>query len=38
MKNKPKQIRKPNYQLNTISIDEMGGGSQLKKRERKCVN
>jgi len=34
MKNKPKQIMKPNSQLNTILIDKILGGSQLKK-ERK---
>jgi hypothetical protein len=29
MKSKPKQIMKPNSQLNTILIDEVGKKSQL---------
>jgi hypothetical protein len=35
MKNKPKQIMKPNSQLNTILIDKILGGESIKKREKK---
>jgi len=38
MKNKPKQITKPNSQSNTILINEIGKKNQLKKREREWVN
>jgi len=34
MKNKPKQITKPNSQSNTILINEIGKKNQLKKREK----
>jgi hypothetical protein len=35
MKNKLKQVMKPNSQSNTILIDEIGKKNQLKKRGRK---
>jgi hypothetical protein len=35
MKNKPKQIMKPNSQLNTILIDKNLGGGESIKKERK---
>jgi len=38
MKNKPKQIMKPNFQLNIILIDEVGKKKSIIKREKKWVN
>jgi flagellar biosynthesis GTPase FlhF len=35
MKNKLKQVMKPNSQSNTILIDEIGKKSQLKKKVEK---
>jgi len=35
MKNKLKQIMKPNSQLNIILIDKIWGGESIKKREKK---
>jgi hypothetical protein len=34
MKNKPKQIMKPNFQLNTILINEIEKKNQVKMRKK----
>jgi hypothetical protein len=34
MKNKPKQIMKPNSQLNIILIDEFGKKESIKKKKK----